>query len=87
MNINMLKNKNCIPCLFLLVSILLSACDSVDTALNENTSDAISQSEVISEREGFSIHEISDDLFARMKAGNTYKRDCVVPYEDLRYQK
>ena len=29
--------------------------------------------------------EISDDLFQRMKAGNTYKEDCIVPREDLRY--
>ena len=36
-------------------------------------------------REGFSIHEISDDLFERMKRGNTYKENCIVPREDLRY--
>ena len=36
-------------------------------------------------REGFSIREISDDLFDRMKGGNTYKEDCIVPREDLRY--
>ena len=31
------------------------------------------------------MREISDDLFERMKAGNTYKEDCIVPREDLRY--
>ncbi|MBR0089418.1 MAG: M15 family peptidase, partial [Clostridia bacterium] len=36
-------------------------------------------------REGFSIREISNDLFDRMKNGNTYKEDCIVPREDLRY--
>ena len=36
-------------------------------------------------REGFSVREISDDLFARMRSGRTYKDDCVVPREDLRY--
>ena len=36
-------------------------------------------------REGFSIRTISDDLFERMKAGNTFKEDCIVPREDLRY--
>ncbi len=36
-------------------------------------------------KEIFSINEISDDLFNRMKAGNTYKKDCIVPKEDLRY--
>lgn len=38
-----------------------------------------------SDREGFSIREISDDLFDRMVEGNTYKEDCTVPREDLRY--
>ena len=36
-------------------------------------------------REGFSVREISDDLFDRMVSGHTYKADCVVPREDLRY--
>ena len=36
-------------------------------------------------REGFSIREISDDLFERMRGGNTFKEDCIVPREDLRY--
>lgn len=36
-------------------------------------------------REGFTIREISDDLFDRMKSGNTYKENCIVPREDLRY--
>ena len=39
----------------------------------------------VKERAGFSIREISDDLFDRMKMGNTYKEDCIVPREDLRY--
>ncbi len=36
-------------------------------------------------RPGFSIHEIPDVLFERMKGGNTYKEGCFVPREDLRY--
>ena len=36
-------------------------------------------------RDGFSVREITDDLFDRMRAGNTYKEDCIVPREDLRY--
>ena len=36
-------------------------------------------------REGFSVRGISDDLFDRMKSGKTYKDDCTVPREDLRY--
>ena len=39
----------------------------------------------IESRDGFYISEISDDLFARMKSGNTFKDDCIVPREDLRY--
>ena len=46
---------------------------------------SFSKGEVIRSREGFSIREIPDDLFDRMKAGNTYKEDCIVPREDLRY--
>ena len=51
----------------------------------EQASDASKAAQVISKREGFSIRGISDDLFDRMKAGNTYKEDCIVPREDLRY--
>ena len=39
----------------------------------------------LEDREGFSVREISDDLFDRMRGGNTYKEDCIVPREDLRY--
>ena len=37
------------------------------------------------DREGFSIWPITDELFYRMQQGNTYKSDCIVPREDLRY--
>ena len=49
-----------------------------DEALAEKTEPTVS-------KEGFAIQEISDELFARMQVGNTYKEDCVVPREDLRY--
>lgn len=39
----------------------------------------------VEERDGFCIYEISDALFDRMKKGGTYREDCVVPREDLRY--
>ena len=82
----MFKKKYLIICLFLSVSVLLTACGSIDNISDSSSYDSSSsQSEVISNREGFSIHEISDDLFDRMKAGNTYKEDCIVPQEDLRY--
>ena len=54
----------------------------------DNTEQAASptdKTEQATSRAGFSIHEISDDLFDRMKDGNTYKEDCIVPREDLRY--
>lgn len=37
------------------------------------------------EREGFVIWPITDELFFRMKMGNTFKENCTVPREDLRY--
>ena len=38
-----------------------------------------------SAREGFAIWPITDELFARMKQGNTFKENCIVPREDLWY--
>ena len=81
-----LRKKYCIICLLLSVSLLLTACGSIgNTSSSGSSGSGSSQSEVTGEREGFSIHEISDDLFERMKEGNTYKDDCIVPREDLRY--
>ena len=82
----MLKQKYRMICLLLALSVLLTACGRMDDHSGASSSDSSSsESEVISTREGFSIHEISDDLFERMQAGNTYKEDCIVPREDLRY--
>ena len=58
--------------------LLLAACGIVIVVSN-------SKSPAISNREGFSVRKISDDLFDRMKSGNTYKKDCIVPRKDLRY--
>ena len=41
--------------------------------------------DVINYRTGFSIRKISDDLLDRMKQGNTFKEECIVPSDDLRY--
>ena len=72
--------------ILLAMFILLTALGSTNFCSNVNASESSSsESEVISNREGFSIRQISDDLFDRMKAGNTYKEDCIVPREDLRY--
>lgn len=73
----------------LLATFGLTACGDDDPA--EESADSAEETEETKEttkteyREGFSIREISDDLFDRMKAGNTYKDDCIVPREDLRY--
>ena len=80
----MLRKKYCIICILLSLPVLLAACGSSGNS-SSNSADSSSQSEAASEREGFSVHEISDDLFERMKEGNTYKDDCIVPREDLRY--
>ena len=37
------------------------------------------------ERPGFAVLPISDELFFRMQQGNTFKENCIVPREDLRY--
>ena len=76
----MMKKKCRMICLLLVISMLLAGCDSSDDDSNNS-----SQNEKISTREGFAIYEISDELFERMQAGNTYKEDCIVPRQDLRY--
>ena len=73
-----------------IVSLLLICMFSLSlSACGQNTADTKSDDSEKTEkntfREGFSIREISDDLFDRMKSGNTYKEDCIVPREDLRY--
>ena len=45
---------------------------------------ALQETSTSESAEGFYIREISDDLYARMRSGNTYKDDCIVPREDLR---
>ncbi len=84
--------------IMLVMSVLLTACGSITINItsNDTASDNSSarkdaenavaeETQFLEEREGFSISEISDDLFERMKRGNTYKEDCIVPKEDLRY--
>lgn len=86
-----MKRKMSAAAMIVALAALLSACRT-DTG-NLQTDNAgkmpeVSQTEETEKgeyREGFSIQEISDDLFSRMKVGNTYKADCIVPREDLRY--
>ncbi len=40
--------------------------------------------ENITESNGFYVKKIDDEIFARIK-GKSYKDDCTVPREDLRY--
>ena len=59
--------------------------DSTGKTVETSVVDSADKTGQTAYKEGFSIHEISDDLFNRMKGGNTYKEDCIVPREDLRY--
>ncbi len=70
--------------IFILISLLVlfTSCASSNNVPIDSSSP---EDDVTAQREGFSIHEISDELFERMKKGNTYKDDCIVPKEDLRY--
>ncbi len=82
----MLKKKLCMLCLLLSLAVASTACGSIGPGSGSSPSDSsAAQDQAADTREGFSIHEISDDLFARMTAGHTYKEDCIVPREDLRY--
>ena len=72
-------------CIFIMI-ILLAAGLSVGSPKAANAqSDNTGKTEQTVSREGFSIREISDDLFDRMRGGKTYKENCIVPREDLRY--
>lgn len=89
-------NKNYFGYLIILASLaLLTACggggansgasDHAPARTGELDGVSPLRESVQEDREGFSIREISDDLFDRMRRGNTYKEDCIVPREDLRY--
>ncbi len=79
----------------IVLAVSLSACSSQTAdqqpeneqtvAQQPESAQAEEEMEETEFREGFSIREISDDIFYRMKSGNTYKTDCIVPREDLRY--
>ena len=64
------------------VSVLFTACLSFHAKKGAEISRGEASLEA---RKGFSIQNISDELFDRMKKGNTYKENCIVPREDLRY--
>ena len=86
MNKTKIMKKYLVFGLILVMFGLFTACGSINSNSNSSDSDSSSaQESVIGNREGFSIREISDDLYDRMKAGNTFKEDCIVPREDLRY--
>lgn len=82
MDVSVTKRKLQVAAVTCVLVMSLSACGSPTAAqLPENEETA----EAVEFRDGFSIREISDDLFDRMKNGNTYKTDCIVPREDFRY--
>lgn len=69
---NFIKRKICLVAMIFFVTGSLSACSQHAANVQpENTE----KTEQTNYREGFSIHEISDDLFDRMRAGKTYKED------------
>lgn len=63
----------------------VGAIEEVSSTVVETVEEVSSAEPETKESEGFSISEISDELFERMKKGNTYKEDCIIPREDLRY--
>ena len=76
------KRKICLVVMIILVTGCLSACSQQSADVQSDKTETTEQTNY---REGFSVREISDDLFDRMRAGKTYKEDCIVPREDLRY--
>ena len=77
-----IKRKICLVAMIFLVTGSLSACSQQAADVQSDNTETTEQTNY---REGFSIREISDDLFDRMRTGKTYKEDCIVPREDLRY--
>jgi len=59
---------------FSTIILMLMMCTSSTTFAAENTA----------ENDGFYVKKIDDEIFARIK-GKSYKDDCTVPLEDLRY--
>lgn len=86
-----MKRKLFAAAMICMLAAGLSACSSDTAAIQTDNAEQITEASQVEKtdekeyREGFSIQEISDDLFYRMKGGNTYKTDCIVPREDLRY--
>ncbi len=77
-----MKRKVLIITLICFLTVCFSACGQNASDQQSSSAGSAAEKEHI---EGFSISEISDDLFERMKAGDTFKDDCIVPREDLRY--
>ncbi len=80
-----MKRKICIIAMAALLAAGLSACSQKTADAQPDHPEDTEKTEQTVFREGFSVREISDDLYDRMRGGKTYKEDCVVPREDLRY--
>ena len=70
------KRKICLVVMIILVTGCLSACSQQSADVQSDKTETTEQTNY---REGFSVREISDDLFDRMRTGKTYKEDCSHP--------
>ena len=61
-----------------------NAADGNEPPAVQATGDTASSSPVTPEQEAFYLSEITDEIFARIK-GKSFKDDCTLPREDLRY--
>ena len=70
------------------MSMGLAACGKVGDAGSSSTSASSTESQAASlssaHEEDFYVSEITDDIFSRMQ-GKSFKDDCTLPREDLRY--
>lgn len=70
------------------LSLFLVACGQANNTGSSEGSSSSSQAQAADSRakqdEDFYITEITDDIFARIK-GKSFKDDCTLPREDLRY--
>jgi hypothetical protein len=82
------KDKLAAVALASCLSVGLVACGQASSANSPSGAESPTQAQapVSSEApsEAFSISEISDEIFARIK-GKSFKDDCTLPREDLRY--
>jgi hypothetical protein len=83
-----IRNTLAIAVLAISMSLVLVACGHASNASSSSGAEASSQSQVSTSSEAsaedFYITEITDEIFARIE-GKSFKDDCTLPREDLRY--